>query len=80
MTFEDLGFKRPDYIVNHYGIKVYVGTEGEDDWCVEIPNWIAKAKCRDFDNDNNIVLYLVSEEKAFVVARKYTELANKMKG
>ena len=80
MTFEDLGFKRPDYIVNHYGIKVYVGTEGKDDWCVEIPNWIAKAKCRGFDNDNNIVLYLVSEEQAFVVAREYTELANKMKG
>ena len=35
--YTELGFKKPEYLDNKYGIKIYLGTTDKDDWCVEIP-------------------------------------------
>ena len=72
-----LGFKRPEFLENQYGIKIYIGTKGKDDWSVEIPNELAKKKSSSFNYDKNVIFYLVSEEHALAIARVYTELAKK---
>jgi hypothetical protein len=78
--YEQLGFKQPKILMNHYGIKIYVGTEGKDDWCVVIPNWLVRSKRPCFINTNDFALYLVSEQEALELAKEYTEHARKMKG
>ena len=73
--YTQLGFKQPEYIENHCGIKIYIGTKGEDDWCVVIPKALAKKMCRYYNCDNDYALYFVTEEYALDVAKKFTELA-----
>ncbi len=76
-TFQTLGFKMPKVAVNSYGIKVYVGHKGEEDWGVQIPNNLLPkeytSKCKQpYD------LYLISEAEALTVAEKYTKIARRM--
>lgn len=73
--YEQLGFERPKILENPYGIRIYIGTKGEEDWCVEIPKELCKMKCASFNYDKNYMVYLVSEEYALEVAEKYTKLA-----
>ena len=70
----------PDFLYNPYGIRIYIGTKGEDDWAVEIPNELTKTKSSAFKYDKNVMLYLVTEEYALEIARVYTEMAKKLKG
>lgn len=72
--YKSLGFKKPDYLMNHCGIKIYIGTKGKEDWCVEIPKELAKKKYNKYDCVCNFGVYLVSEEYALEVARQFTEL------
>jgi hypothetical protein len=78
--YEKLGFKQPNILVNPYGIKIYVGTKGEDDWCVEIPKELCKKKCACYKYDKNYIFYLVTEDHALALAEIYTELVKKIKG
>ena len=73
--YEALGFKSPDFIANLYGIKIYMGTKGKDDWCIEVPRELAKIKCPNYPFDYNYVVYLISEEEALQIAREFTALA-----
>lgn len=74
--YESLGFKRTEYVENPYGIKIYIGTKGKEDWCVEIPNELARKVCTTkFNYDNDSVIYLISEEDALRIAEKFTNLA-----
>ena len=72
--FAELGFKTPDYIENSYGIKIYIGTIGQEDWCIEIPRQLTdeiyKTKYK-----QNLAFYLVSEQMAWEMAEKYTQIA-----
>ncbi len=70
-----LGFKKPEYLMNHYGIKIYIGTKGEEDWCVEIPKELAKKKYSGYNCKCNYGVYLVSEGHALSVAEEFTKLA-----
>ena len=78
--YKQLGFDRPKIRVNRYGIKIYIGEKGEDDWGVEIPNELCKEKCDSFIGDKNYMYYGVTEEDALRIARTFTELAERMKG
>ena len=69
--YEILGFKKPEYLVNHCGIKIYIGTKGKDDWCISIPNELLK-KVRGIDYHKEIVMYFLSESEALEMARKFT--------
>ena len=73
--YETLGFKAPEVLVNPYGIKIYLGTKGKDDWCIEVPKEIVKKKCPRYPYDYNYVDYLISEERVLEIAREYTRLA-----
>lgn len=73
--YEALGFKSPDFIENPYGIKIYFGTKGKEDWCVEVPRELVKIKCPNYPFDYNYVEYLISEEKALQIAKEFTRLA-----
>lgn len=75
--YTKLGFKKPEYLINHCGIKIYIGTKGKEDWCVEIPKELAKKKCRYYNSSNNYGIYLVSEEHALAMAKEFTELARR---
>lgn len=75
--YESLGFKPPNFVENPYGIKIYLGTKGKNDWCVEVPKELAKLKCPNYDFGCNYVVYLESEEKVLLVAREFTELAER---
>ena len=76
--YEQLGFRRPEFIENPYGIRIYLGTKGEDDWCVEIPNDLLEervtkwCKCK---RNMSYVVYFVTEHDALDIAKKYTERA-----
>ena len=76
--YESLGFKAPDFVENQYGIKIYLGTKGELDWCVEVPKELAQKKCPQYKCSKNFVVYLVSEEHALGVAEGYTKLAREI--
>jgi hypothetical protein len=84
--YTELGFKPPAFIENPYGIKIYIGTKGKDDWTVVIPQWIIqrefghneyfkKCKC-----NKDVVLYLVTEEHALEMAERFTKIAQRYKG
>lgn len=75
-----LGFKQPAFLQNPYGIRIYLGTKGEDDWCVVIPKKLVKMKCSHYNYDTDYASYFVSEQEALSIAKKYTELARKAKG
>jgi hypothetical protein len=82
-TVEDqraaLGFKQPTVLVNPFGIKIYTGTKGKEDWCIEIPKELAKKKCSVYRCNGNFVLYGVTEENALSVAKEFTNLAKEMR-
>ena len=78
--YKRLSFKQPEFLENPYGIRIYIGTKGEDDWAVEIPNKLSKAKSSAFKYDKNIVFYLVTEEYALELAERYTKIAKKLEG
>jgi hypothetical protein len=72
-----LGFKKPEYLSNRYGIKIYIGTKDREDWCVEIPKELAKKKYSGYNCKCNYGVYLVSEKYALEVAKVFTELAKR---
>lgn len=68
-----LGFKLPPYLTNPYGIRIYTGTKGKEDWCVVIPKAIVQKKsCR---CDRDVAMYCVTEEYALSLAEEFTRLA-----
>lgn len=73
--YQELGFHRPNVLMNDYGIRIYVGTHGEDDWCVQIPvNLLNKKQGRKYF-DKDFTWYLVSESDALRIAENYTKIA-----
>lgn len=79
--YQELGFHRPQILMNDYGIRIYIGTPGEEDWCVQIPVALLNKKMkitgrRAFDKD--FTWYLISESEALRIAEDYTTIA-KMK-
>lgn len=78
--YKELGFKQPKVLRNPCGIRIYIGTKGKDDWCVVIPNKLCKLKNPSWNYDKDYAIYLVSEQEALAEAKRYTELARKMKG
>lgn len=73
--YKELGFKQPDFLENHYGIRIYIGTVGEIDWCVEIPKELVNLKCGSNIWKVNVIEYCISESRALSIAAEYTELA-----
>lgn len=73
--YKNLEFKRPEIIENPYGIKIYLGTKGKEDWCIEVPKELARKKCHGYKLDCNYVVYLTSEEEVLRIAREFTQLA-----
>lgn len=78
-TYKSLGFEPPKFVENAYGIKIYLGTKGESDWCVEVPRELCKLKCPKYHFGYNYVVYLESEEEVLRIAREFTELAERNK-
>lgn len=81
--YDSLGFNKPNYVENPYGIKIYLGTKGKDDWCVEIPKELIQEVHRSYYKsryklDKNCVVYCVTEEVASRIAKKYTDWAKHM--
>ena len=85
-AYKQLGFKQPDYLENQHGIRIYFGTIGKDDWCVEIPRELilkelSKKKCDSCSYDyyknynKSFISYFVSESHALEIAKEYTQLA-----
>ena len=72
--YEQLGFTQPNYVKNVYGIKILLGTKGENDWCIVIPRELVEKKCR-VKLHSDFVMYLESEETVLLVAKEYTEYA-----
>lgn len=72
--YEALGFKSPKFITNPYGIKIYLGTKGKEDWCIEVPRELVKIKCPNYPFDYNYVEYLTSEEEVLRIAKEFTRL------
>lgn len=72
-----LGFKPPAFIENPYGIKIYIGTKGKEDWTVVIPQWIMQ---REHNYNKDFAFYLVTEEHALSTAERATRWAQKYKG
>ena len=77
--FESLGFKKPDFIENEYGIKIYIGTKGKDDWCIEIPLKLVQEKTHCKIYNKNVVMYFISEEETFNIASEFTNIARNMR-
>ena len=78
--YEELGFKKPKFVENPYGIKIYLGTKDKDDWCLEIPKELAQKRRSYYKCDKNCVIYCINEEEALRIAKVYTELAKEIKG
>jgi hypothetical protein len=78
-SYKSLGFKAPDFVENQYGIKIYFGTKGNDDWCVEIPKELVQIKHPEYKCNKNVVNYLISEENALRIAEEYTLFAKHIK-
>lgn len=75
--YTDLGFKPPAFIENPYGIRIYLGTKGKDDWTVVVPQWIVKREYGHlpYFKNRDYALYLVTEEYALSTAERFTRLA-----
>lgn len=50
--YEELGFKTPEFLENHHGIRIYIGAKDEDDWCVVIPSKVVNKREADMLRDN----------------------------
>jgi hypothetical protein len=70
--YEALGFEKPNFMQNPYGIKIYIGTKGKEDWCVEVPKELVKEHYQNYIVDYNYVVYFVSEEDALHIAKEFT--------
>ena len=75
-AYELLGFKTPEFISNHFGIKIYIGTKGKEDWCIEVTRELCKLKCPKYPFAYNYAEYMISEEKALQIAREITAFAD----
>jgi hypothetical protein len=75
--YKQLGFKQPKLLRNPLGIRIYIGTEGKDDWCIVIPRKLVKLKNPLYPLDQDYAFYLISEQEALSIAKEYTELANR---
>lgn len=80
--YKDLGFKSPQILQNPYGIRLYVGTKGQDDWCVEIPKHLLNAKFEannsDHRADKSMAFYLITEQESLSIAKEFTDIAKKL--
>lgn len=76
--YEQLGFKRPEYVENPCGIRIYIGTKDNADWCVVIPKKLAKLKCPNYNFNNDYAIYFITENHALEMARVYTEMAKQL--
>lgn len=70
--YTELGFKPPAFVENTYGIRIYIGTKGKDDWLVVIPKTIMQ---REFGRNQECAMYSVTEEHALSTAERFTRLA-----
>jgi hypothetical protein len=70
--YESLGMKKAIILQNDYGIKIYCGTKGNDDWCVEVPKKLMRKIYSSYACNYNYVVYLISEEEALRIADSYT--------
>ena len=75
--YKKLGFKQPEFVENPYGIKIYIGTKGKPDLCVEIPKELAQINCPWYKVKANQVIYMINEDDALRVAEQYTNLARR---
>lgn len=75
--YKQLGFTRPAFLENSYGIRIYIGSENKDDWCVVIPNKLVKLKSTHYKYDKDYAIYLITEREALSIAKEYTELARR---
>ena len=73
--FEALGFKKQNVVVNPYGIKIYIGTKGKEDWCIEVPVELCKLKVPNYPFRYGYRDFLTSEEEVLRIAREFTGLA-----
>ena len=73
--YKQLGFKYPEYVENPYGIRIYIGTKGKEDWCLVVPKALAKKMCRYYNCNSDYAIYFETEEYVLDVAKKFTELA-----
>ena len=62
--YKQLEFKQPQFLENPYGIRIYIGTKGKDDWCVVIPKKLAKMQCRYYNCDNVYFLISLNQRQA----------------
>ena len=74
--FEELGFHQVREIVNKYGIKVIIGTDYNNDWCLHIPYNVVKIchnkEVADMWGTSGLNFYLISKEETYKKAEKYT--------
>lgn len=52
-VYENLQFNVPDFLENPYGIKIYIGKENEDNWCVVIPSKLVNKREIEILESNN---------------------------
>lgn len=76
--YKQLEFKKPTFLQNPYGIRIYIGTKGKDDWCIVIPKELVKMKCSHYNYNKDYAIYFITEKHALETARTYTELAKQM--
>ena len=77
--YKKLGFVASKILTNPYGIKIYVGTKGGDDWCVLVPKEIVSRKlssdiAREF-REQDYIAYLITEQQALSTAERWTKFA-----
>lgn len=72
--YQELGFHRPKYLMNDCGIRIYIGTPGEEDWCVQIPVALLNKKVGNKRFDKDFTLYLISESEALRIAENFTTI------
>ena len=83
--YTELGFKPPAFVENTYGIRIYIGTKGKDDWTVVVPKWIIKnvygnnRYSKEHMYNKDVTLYCITEECALDVAERHTRLAQNIK-
>lgn len=79
--YASLGFKAPDFVENQYGIRIYLGTKGKEDWCVEIPYKLIIQKLPQYIGKctKNVIVYFISEEDVLSIAEEFTTIARKMR-
>lgn len=67
-----LGFQQPTFVTNPCGIRIYMGTKGKDDWCIEIPKELVKKRYREYQFNTNFTFYGITEPEALSIAKDFT--------